>query len=155
MVSPKEKPATVVPPPLVYPIGLGLGCWIDRYVPLDFHGGVGLRAVALLLVTVGLILIVWAGYTIWQHHTTVNPYRGVTCLVSVGPFAFSRNPIYAGDWLIYAGISLLLKPWWTVALTPVIWWIMRYQVIAHEEAHLEAKFGDAFLQYKARVRRWI
>jgi protein-S-isoprenylcysteine O-methyltransferase Ste14 len=155
MISPKKGPATIVPPPLVYPAGLAAGWGIDRYIPLEFHGGDGLRLLALLLVALGLMLIAWALYTIWQHHTTVNPYKAVTHLVSVGPFAFSRNPIYVGDWLIYAGISLLLKTWWTLPFTPVIWWIMRYHVIAHEEAHLEAQFGDAFGEYRARVRRWI
>jgi protein-S-isoprenylcysteine O-methyltransferase Ste14 len=52
-------------------------------------------------------------------------------------------------------VSLLLKSWWPLAFAPLIWAMLRFGVIRHEEAHLEGKFGDAYRQYKARVRRWI
>lgn len=153
--NPRDKPATLVPPPLVYFSGLAAGWAIDRYVPIRFDAGSGSHLFGLILIAGGLALTIWSAYTIWRHHTTVNPYKAVAHLVSSGPYAYTRNPIYLGDWLIYAGITLLLGTWWTLAFAPVVWWVMRYHVIAHEEAHLEAKFGEAFLEYKSTTRRWI
>jgi len=97
----------------------------------------------------------WALAAIWSHHTTVNPYRAATNLVTQGPFALSRNPIYVSDWFVYFGVTLLLGTAWTLLLAPVVWAIMRFGVIRHEEAHLLAKFGDEYQTYCRRVRRWL
>ncbi|MDO9468589.1 MAG: isoprenylcysteine carboxylmethyltransferase family protein, partial [Thiobacillus sp.] len=91
----------------------------------------------------------------WRHRTTVNPYMAASSLCTGGPFRFSRNPIYVGDWFILVGVSLLLATWWPLLFAPLIWAMLRYGVIRHEEAHLEAKFGDDYRRYKTRVRRWL
>jgi protein-S-isoprenylcysteine O-methyltransferase Ste14 len=155
MANPLDKPATLLPPPLVYPTGL-LAAWLlNRFIPFGFDAGEAAQPMAWGLVAFGLALAAWTAFTIWRHHTTVNPYKSVSHLVTSGPFMFSRNPIYLGDWLIYIGIALWLGTWWALPAAPVVWWLMRYHVISHEEAHLEAKFGRAYLDYKARVRRWL
>ena len=53
---------------------------------------------------------VWLGtyISIARHRTTVNPYKAAAVLVTTGPFRISRNPIYVSDWLVYAGVMLLL-----------------------------------------------
>ena len=94
-------------------------------------------------------------WTFARHRTTVNPYSGASTLCTRGPFRFSRNPIYLGDWFLLAGVSLLLGTFWPLLFAPLIWIMIRFGVIRHEEVHLEAKFGDAYRDYKARVRRWI
>ena len=155
MANPAIRPATLLPPPLAYATGLAAGWWIDRHFRFGFGGGGILHDLGWGFVGLGVLLTLWAARTIWRHHTTVNPYKAVFALVSTGPYAFSRNPIYLGDWLVYAGVILLLKTYWTLALAPVVWWVMRYHVIAHEEAHLMARFGETYREYTSRVRRWI
>ena len=155
MADPAARPATLLPPPLVYAAGLVAGWWINRYIPLGFAGTGMLHSLGWGLVSLWVMLTLWAALTIWRHRTTVNPYKPVSTLVTSGPFGFSRNPIYTGDWLVYAGVTLLLQTYWTVALAPVVWWFMRYHVIAHEEAHLAIRFGEAYRGYCDRVRRWI
>jgi protein-S-isoprenylcysteine O-methyltransferase Ste14 len=150
-----KRPATRWPPPLVYAGGLAAGWWADRHHPFGFGGIDALRGVGYALIALGVLLTVWSAITIWRHRTTVNPYKAVSSLVTSGPFAYSRNPIYVGDWLVYAGVTLLLKTYWTLLLAPLVWWVMRHQVIAHEEAHLMAKFGQPYQDYLNRVRRWI
>ena len=76
-------------------------------------------------------------------------------MVTGGPFRYSRNPIYVSDWLVYIGVTLLIQTAWPLFFVPVVWALMRYAVIAHEEMHLEAKFGAEYRAYKSRVRRWI
>ena len=68
---------------------------------------------------------------------------------------WSRNPIYVAMFLIYAGIGIALRsPWILLLLLPVVITI-RYCVVAREEAYLKRLFGDAYRDYKARVRRWL
>jgi protein-S-isoprenylcysteine O-methyltransferase Ste14 len=72
-----------------------------------------------------------------------------------GPFRFSRNPIYVGDWLIYLGVMLILQTAWPMLFAPLVWLIIRYGVIRHEEAHLAARFGAEYVDYLNKVRRWL
>lgn len=156
MDFPSHKPATRLLPPAPYAAALLGGWWLDRNVhalPLDW--GTATRPLGWLLVGVGLALFIWTLVTFWRHRTTVNPYKAASSLCTGGPFRFSRNPIYAGDWFIFAGVSLLLATAWPLLFAPPIWAMLRYGVIRHEEAHLRARFGDAYREYQTRVRRWL
>lgn len=150
-----HRPATFIPPPLVYAAVLLLAWYLNKHWPWPLElGEVGVY-LAWLLIGLGLLGFSWALFSIWQHKTTVNPFKGASHLITTGPFAYSRNPIYVSDWLVYAGVMLLLHSVWPLVFVPVVWAIMRYGVILHEEAHLQAKFGDAYTEYRARVRRWL
>jgi len=150
------RPSTLILPPAPYAAALLGGWWLDRHVwalPLDL--GAATRPLGWLLVGIGLALMVWTLATFQRHRTTVNPYKAASSLCTGGPFRFSRNPIYVGDWFILGGVSLLLATAWPLLFAPLIWAMLRYGVIRHEEAHLEARFGDDYRAYKARVRRWL
>lgn len=151
-----RRPRTLILPPAPYAAALLGGWWLDRHVlPLAWDDGAVSRPLGWLGLSIGLALFVWTLWTFARHHTTVNPYRAATELCTDGPFRFSRNPIYLGDWFIFAGVSLLLNTLWPLVFAPLIWVMLRFGVIRHEEAHLEAKFGDAYRDYTTRVRRWI
>lgn len=151
-----HRPATLILPPAPYAAALLGGWWLDRHVQaLPFGGGMAGTWVGWLLVAIGLALFGWTLATFRRHRTTVNPYKAASSLCTEGPFRFSRNPIYVGDWFILAGVSLLLATLWPLLFAPLIWLLLRYGVIRHEEAHLEARFGDDYLAYKARARRWL
>ncbi len=95
--------------------------------------------------------------TFFLAKTTVNPlsFKKVTSLVDKGIYKFSRNPIYAGLLSVLTGwwylspniISLLLIPGFVL-------YINRFQILP-EETILESIFGEEFVKYKARVRRWL
>ena len=151
-----DRPATLILPPAPYAAALAGGWWLDRHVhALPLGGGMAGTWVGWLLVGVGLALFAWTLWTFARHRTTVNPYKAASALCTGGPFRFSRNPIYVGDWSILAGVSLVLQTLWPLLFAPLIWVLLRYGVIRHEEAHLEAKFGEAYRNYRARVRRWL
>ena len=76
-------------------------------------------------------------------------------LVTSGPFARSRNPIYVGDALIYLGLAGWAGSWTALVVFPVILWVMTRWVIQREEAYLTQRFGTAYQSYAVRVRRWV
>ena len=78
-----------------------------------------------------------------------------TALVDTGIYRFTRNPMYVGMALLYAGLALGFASGAALLLLPVVLVIIQTQVIAREERYMEAKFGANYLDYKRRVRRWV
>jgi protein-S-isoprenylcysteine O-methyltransferase Ste14 len=78
-----------------------------------------------------------------------------TTIVDTGPYRFTRNPICLGMALGLIGLAIALDTLWLwLTLVPFAI-IIRYGVVAREEAYLERKFGDVYRRYRARVRRWL
>jgi protein-S-isoprenylcysteine O-methyltransferase Ste14 len=145
-------------PPLLYLACLLLGLALDRVLPQPLI----LPEAALIRWTMGggLILIgaaiMAAGIRNFSHADTPVPSnRPVRALVTTGIHGWSRNPIYVGMFLLYAGIGIAAcSPWVLILALPLVI-ILRYGVVAREETYLERRFGDAYRDYKARVRRWL
>jgi protein-S-isoprenylcysteine O-methyltransferase Ste14 len=145
-------------PPFLYFGCLILGLVLDRVWPLPFT----LPETALVRWTAGggLILlgvaIVAAGIRNFARAATPVPSnQPVRALVTTGIHGWSRNPIYVGMFLLYDGIGLAARSPWVLVLTLPLAVALRYGVVAREEAYLERRFGDAYRDYKARVRRWL
>jgi protein-S-isoprenylcysteine O-methyltransferase Ste14 len=145
-------------PPVLYAVSLILGLGLDRLLPLPFAlpGSVPMQ----WMVGGGLILIgvatASAGIRDFTRAATPVPSnQPVRALVTTGIHGWSRNPIYIGMLLLYAGIGVTAgSPWALVLALPLVV-VLRYGVVAREEAYLERRFGDAYRDYKARVRRWL
>jgi protein-S-isoprenylcysteine O-methyltransferase Ste14 len=145
-------------PPFLYLACLLLGLALDRARPLPLT----LPEAALLRWTVGggLILlgvtIVATGVRNFSRAATPVPStQPVRALVTTGIHGWSRNPIYVGLLLLYAGIGIAARSPWVLLLALPLVLILRYGVVAREERYLEQRFGDAYRDYKARVRRWL
>ena len=80
---------------------------------------------------------------------------GATTLVTSGPFRRFRNPIYLADCLILLGLAELTKNVWFVIGAVVFAVLVTWLAILPEERHLERRFGEAYLDYKAKSRRWL
>jgi protein-S-isoprenylcysteine O-methyltransferase Ste14 len=81
--------------------------------------------------------------------------KPTTAIVTKGPFRYSRNPLYVSLTLLYLGVALIINVLWIVLLVVPVLVVMQRGVIGREEAYLERKFGEKYLSYKARVRRWV
>jgi len=145
-------------PPFLYLTCLLLGLSLDRLLLLSLI----LPEVALIRWAVGggLILIgvaiVAAGVRNFSRAATPVPSnQPVRALVTTGIHGWSRNPIYVGMFLLYAGIGIGARSPWVLILALPLVIILRYRVVAREETYLERRFGDAYREYKARVRRWL
>jgi protein-S-isoprenylcysteine O-methyltransferase Ste14 len=154
----EQKHAGVIaPPPLIYAGVLALALVIDFAV-----GGPGfsfdrtLRIVtagALILVGLAVPLVASAQFRV--AGTEVRPWKPSTALVTSGMYRYTRNPMYVGMTLIYAGLSLLANSVIALAFLPPLLVLITYAVIKREEHYLEVSFGEPYREYKQRVRRWI
>ncbi|WP_312887702.1 methyltransferase family protein [Rhizobium laguerreae] len=102
----------------------------------------------------GLALLIWAAATFRRAGTQVQLSRPTT-IVDEGPYRFTRNPIYIGMFLGLIGLAIAFESLWLIILLVPFYLVIRYGVVAREEAYLERKFGDVYLAYKARIRRWL
>jgi hypothetical protein len=84
----------------------------------------------------------------------VDPRRPTTALVTAGPCRYSRNPIYLALTLLSLGVAFLVNALWILLLVVPALLVIRYGVIAREEAYLTQTCGDAYRQYTAQGRRW-
>jgi protein-S-isoprenylcysteine O-methyltransferase Ste14 len=113
------------------------------------------RYLGIIPLILGSTLNILADQAFKRHETTVKPFEESTYLVTDGVFRLSRNPMYLGFVLLLAGIAILLgsaTPWIGVVVFP---FLMENRFIRTEEAMLGARFGDSWLEYKRRVRRWL
>ena len=103
----------------------------------------------------GLGLAITASRQFSAADTNIVPFTESTALVTERAFAYSRNPMYLGMLLFLTGAALAtnkLLPWAGVAAFFVI---IHYRFILNEEVHMHGAFGNEYLSYKDRVRRWI
>jgi protein-S-isoprenylcysteine O-methyltransferase Ste14 len=87
--------------------------------------------------------------------TNVLPSQPTLSIVTDGPFRFTRNPLYVAGSLLYLGLTLIFNSVWPLVLFVPMLVVLDRGVIRREERYLEGKFGDVYLAYKARVRRWF
>ena len=90
-----------------------------------------------------------------RARANILPHRAATALVTAGPFSFTRNPIYFGNTLLLLGAALLLHDLWFVVAALVAALAVDRLAIRREEAHLAAKFGAEWEEYRQKVRRWL
>jgi|1186.fasta_scaffold23175_2 protein-S-isoprenylcysteine O-methyltransferase Ste14 len=146
---------TFIPPPLYYGAGLGLGMLLDAMVALPV-GGPPATAVAGAAVAAAGLALNFAGVAgVIRNRTTIVPHHPVATLVRNGAYRFSRNPMYTGLGIAYLGAALLLGSWWPVALWPLVMLAVDRLVIRPEERYLSERFGQAYSDYCAHVRRWL
>lgn len=151
----QDNAGVVVPPPLVYLGFLSGGLLLNRVRPVRFLPRSAPRPIGWPLVAGGLLLMSWFFRTMRKAGTPIDPRQPVSRLTQEGPFRYSRNPSYVSMAAIYAGISSLANALWAILLLPAALLVIRNGVIKREERYLERTFGEEYLRYKARVRRWI
>jgi len=138
-------------PPLWLLATLAAQFLLARIAPLlsfDIPGGP-------ILALAGLTLIFWSAIHFRRAQTPIHPRRKPTSLITDGPFAFSRNPIYLGMALIAAGWAIRLGALSSVLLVPVFMLVVQRRFIEGEEFHVGKAMGEDWTAYTARTRRWL
>jgi protein-S-isoprenylcysteine O-methyltransferase Ste14 len=110
-----------------------------------FHGGERFATVGVAFIVVGQLWRIWSAGCIQKDNV----------LATEGPFAWSRNPLYFGSFLIAIGYALLTGLWQALLLVPMAFAVVYLQTIGMEEKKLRALFGESFERYCQRVPRLI
>jgi protein-S-isoprenylcysteine O-methyltransferase Ste14 len=142
-------------PPLIHLAGILVGLGIDALWPAPLLAMTTQYVAGGVLIALGLAVVAACGLVFRRAGTSVPTQTPTTALVIRGLYHYSRNPIYIALSLVHLGVAVAVDSPWIAATLPIVLIVIRYGVIAREEAYLEAKFGQAYRDYKARVRRWL
>jgi len=124
-----------------------------RPVPLPGPRAIG-RAAGAVALTAGCALNVWALVERRRHTAGEFQLEQPESLVTTGPYAFSRHPMYAGWWLMHLGVGMLRGSAWVVATVPVAVLVEHFGGSLVEERQLQRRFGAEYTRYAERVPRY-
>ncbi len=156
MADTADTAHVIIRPPLAWGLAVIAGLALDWLVPLPFlpadlpAGWLG--AMVFLL---ALALLAWAIVTVTRAGSNVPTYLPTIGIVESGPYRFTRNPIYLGMVLGLIGLAIAFDNLWLLMMLVPFALVIRYGVVAREEAYLERKFGNVYNSYRSRVRRWL
>jgi protein-S-isoprenylcysteine O-methyltransferase Ste14 len=153
--KPADHAGVRVPPPLIYVLLFMLGLLLHKIAPFSIPPAFPARAAALIFLGGGVLLTASALLLFRRAQTSLVPIKPTTALVVAGPYRLTRNPMYTGLLCVYIAAALWFGLAWALVLVPVVVLTVQRLAIAKEERYLEQKFGDAYRQYRAQVRRWI
>jgi protein-S-isoprenylcysteine O-methyltransferase Ste14 len=132
-----------------------IGVGLDMLLRISEFRSFPTFTVGCILLAIGFILRVWATFYFYQHHMSVIRLEPQKELFTSGPYSFSRNPLYlGGNVFIFLGAVLFLGSPSGIVLT-VLAIIATDFMIRREEKQLARDFGDEWVNYKKKVRRWI
>jgi protein-S-isoprenylcysteine O-methyltransferase Ste14 len=150
-----DHPTIKMDAPVLLVITILVTIALQRFLPLPFFTSLPSRILGAILVIGGLSLGMPAFRGMLKARTSPNPHRPTNALVFEGTYRITRNPMYLSMLMIYAGISTFLQNPWFIPFLPILAWLFTTWVIIPEEKYLEQKFGQEYLDFKSRVRRWI
>lgn len=148
----KQTPNTLPWPPLIFGGLVLAGLLLQTTSPLELAQTFIWPGYFVL--AAGIMLDVWAMTTMTKARTNILPHRGADNLVTSGPFALMRNPIYVGNTIATLGLGLAMQNGWLLIATPLAVIAVHHLAVAREQVHLEEKFGKAWSDYANQVKAW-
>ncbi len=147
----------LIPPP-VYALMIGALMWLlSQNAPLAHFISSPWNKIGLVFIVMAFSFELWSALLFFRSHTTVNPMKPdkSKTIVTTGTYQFTRNPMYLGLLTVLLGYAIWLGAMSPFLLLPLFVLLITTQQIIPEEEMLEKNFGKEYLDYKARVRRWI
>jgi protein-S-isoprenylcysteine O-methyltransferase Ste14 len=123
--------------------------------PLSLPFSDVIRPFSLLLAFGGGAIALWAALLFKRQGTPSHPYVEASQLVTLGPYRFTRNPMYLGLLLALVALGLWLQSLSALLLSPLFMAVIHYGNILPEERRLAAQFGQTYERYLTRTRRWL
>ena len=147
----------LIPPP-IYALIIGASMWfLNGNYPIVSFIGAPWNKIGLVLIIIAGSFDVWSILLFFKKHTTPNPMKpeNTTGIVTNGLYKVSRNPMYVGLLTILTGYAIWLGSLTPFFVLPLFYLLITEMQIKPEEEILEKKFGQEYLDYKMRVRRWL
>jgi protein-S-isoprenylcysteine O-methyltransferase Ste14 len=111
--------------------------------------------IGIIIIITGILITVLTNFILLKKKTSIKPLEAPIAFIISGPFKLSRNPIYLGMTIALFGVETVLGSLSTYIFPVIFVIIINTLIIPVEEKNLENKFGKKYLDYKAKVRRWI
>ena len=146
---------TKIPPPILALLMIGLvylSSLLIGSVSFDYQG-----SLSVLLVFVALSCVLPSFRLFALKKTTISLFTPseTSVLLTEGMYRYSRNPMYLGLLLLIIAATIWFGTWFGIIISLFfILLINILQIIPEEEALLQI-FGEEYLEYKKKVRRWI
>jgi protein-S-isoprenylcysteine O-methyltransferase Ste14 len=150
-----DRPDVIALPPLILFATIALGLVLNFFWSASFLPPAVATPLGVVIILFAIALGISAVKEMQAANTPFEVNKPSTEIVASGVFQRSRNPIYLGMLLLYTGIAILANSLGILVLVLPLAIVLQKGVIEREEAYLEQKFGDKYLRYKAKVRRWI
>jgi protein-S-isoprenylcysteine O-methyltransferase Ste14 len=148
-------PGVNAPPPLIYLGGVAAGFGLEALLTSPSVPRALAWPIGAALIGAGGVLARSFVRAFARAGTPVSPYSTPMKLVTTGAYRVSRNPGYLGMALAYAGIAVAAEALWALGPLVVVLALIDRGVIVREERFLERRFGEDYLRYKRRTRRWL
>ena len=146
-----------IPPP-VYALSLGIMMWLlNQYFPVTHFIESPWNKVGLAIIVIALVLDSSSLFLFLKQRTTINPMKPSNTdeLVTAGLYKITRNPMYVGLLVILFGYAVWLGSLTPFLILPLFYWLITQFQIKPEERILEKKFGQEYLFYKSKAKRWL
>ena len=144
-----------IPPPLLVIILVISNYFSSKKIDLIILPNQNLISFIILLI--GVLILITPIFKFIKSNTTIDPirFKKVNKLITTGIYSYSRNPMYLGLLIIVISTSIFYLNIFSTT-TPILFycWINKFQ-IKREEIFLKEKFGNEFLSYIKKTRRWI
>ena len=150
-----DNPKVIIFPPLLFLGAVISGTILQFAWPIRPCSTVPVRIAGAFVALAGIATVLASKRALSRAGTNVRPNKPTTAIVSEGPYRFTRNPIYLGASVAYIGVTVLLNVFWPIPALVPFFAVLHWGVVRREELYLENKFGEAYLNYKNRFRRWL
>lgn len=142
-------------PPKLFLLFLSVSVPIGFFSRLLSNTPIGFYVIGILLINIGILLNFFGDHEFRSVGTTIKPWEIPSYLVVGGVFKLTRNPMYLGMTLIIISVSFLFSSPFPILIAIGYMYIITNKFIKKEEKNLKDKFGDQFMTYTKKVRRWI
>jgi len=157
MTNTSDSPGVYIPPPLFYILIFLAAIFIQRKFPITdsfFHMQMA-KLVGTLFIVTALLFMATSLRKFIQSRNTLILFKPASSLQTKGVYGISRNPMYLGLGMLYLGLTCLIGNWWNILLLPFLFLILQEYIIKKEEKYLQRAFGEEYLLYSSKVRRWL
>lgn len=153
----KDSEDIHIPPPVFFFVCFGCGFLLELFFPTDIISlSLIPRVIAgCLLMLMAIYFAASAFFMLIKNKTTFNTAKSTIKIVTGGAYRFSRNPLYLSLLLLLSGLAVLSASLWFFFTIPILYILLLFKAVKPEESYLSQKFGKEYLDYSAKVRRWI
>lgn len=143
------------PPPLIFAVCMLVGYGVEWMLPIPLTTFPALTYLGVAVICIGTFIIAITALSFYKAKTHIEPWKPTSRIITSGIFSFSRNPIYLAFAIITLGIGIFLNSLWLILSCLPAMGLVFLVAVRKEEHYLAEKFGEEYLQYKAKVRRWL